>query len=231
MGAVRAPDPPPDPLQPLRRALLCASALVPLLGLLVELAHHTGGGTDSPLVPLLSMSEEGNVPTWYSSALLLGCGAGLLAIAAVVRRAGGAFARRWELLGLLFLFLSLDEAAQLHERLNGLLHLRGALYFGWILPVGAALVPLGLAYLRFLRHLPPPIRWRFVLSGALYVGGALGMEVPLGVYAERHGADTLGYALLDLVEETMEVWGATLFLLALARHLMALTRPAAGGEG
>ena len=67
---------------------------MPLLGLVVELAHHTGGGTDSPLVPLFSLSEEGNVPTWYSSALLLSCGACLLAIAAVVRRQGGALPDR-----------------------------------------------------------------------------------------------------------------------------------------
>jgi hypothetical protein len=70
------------------------------------------------------------------------------------------------------------------------------------------------------------MRLRFIVAGLVYVGGALGMEVPLGLWAARHGEDNLGYVLIDFVEEVMEMSGAALFLLSLLRHLAALQRGA-----
>jgi hypothetical protein len=209
----------------IRITLLIATALVALGGLIVEVLHHTSSGFESPLVCLLSLSDEQNLPTWYSSMLLFACGASLLFTAAAVRRARGPFLRRWQLLGVLFIYLSLDEAVQLHERLNGLLPLHGAFHFSWIIPVAILLVPLGVAYLGFLAHLPAPIRWRFVIAGVVYVTGALAMEVPLGIWAERHGEDNLGYVLIDWVEETLEMSGAGMFLVAIARHYIAIASP------
>jgi len=211
-------------LPSLRRLLIAATAAVSLLGLSVELAHHLGAGSQSSLVPLLSLSEEANLPTWYSSMLLFSCGVALAAIAATVARAGGPYRRHWAFLGLVFVYMSLDETAQLHERLNSVVPpLHGAFYFGWIIPAGIVVALLGVAYLRFVAHLPASTRRRFILAGALYVGGALGMEVPLGIWADRSGADNLGYVLIDFVEESLEMFGATLFLLALLRHLVWLT--------
>ncbi len=45
------------------------------------------------------------------------------------------------------------------------------------------------------------------------------MELPLGLWTDVHGDDNVGYALLDWTEETLELVGATLFVLALDRHL------------
>jgi hypothetical protein len=203
--------------QRMRSALLISTAIVASLGVGAEVVHYAVG-IDSPLVPLLSLSEEANLPTWYSSMLLFSCAAALAAIAIDARRSGGRFMRHWAVLAAVFLYMSLDETAQLHERLNSLWSLRGVFYFSWIIPVGIIVLLLGLAYLRFLIHLPAPTRWRFVIAGVLYVGGALVMEMPLGVWATRHGEDNLGYMLIDAVEESLEMFGATLFLLALVRH-------------
>lgn len=209
-------------VQTLRRILVAATVLVVGAGLLVELCHHTIAGFDSPFIALLSLSEEGNLPTWYSAVLLFSCALALFVVAAEVRHAKGLFLRRWQLLGVIFVYLSIDESVQLHEHLNGLFSFRGALYFGWIIPVAVALVPLALGYLRLLLGLPAPIRRRFVIAGVMYVGGALGMEIPLGLWVERHGEDTLGYAVIDWVEETLEMAGAALFLLAIVRHRQGL---------
>ncbi|WP_228680788.1 hypothetical protein [Myxococcus xanthus] len=45
------------------------------------------------------------------------------------------------------------------------------------------------------------------------------MELPLGWWAEQHGNDNLVYALIDHVEEALELIGASLFLAALAEEL------------
>ena len=204
-------------IRAVRRALIVVLVVVAAAGLAVELLHHGPvADLDEELVGLLSLSYEGNLPTWYSSALLLGCAVTLAFIAVA---APAPDARYWSLLAAVFGYLSIDEAVGLHEQLNAIVPpLGGPFYFGWILPASVAVLLLGLLYLRFLRALPAETRRRFIVAGVLYVGGALVMEVPLGLWTEAHGDADLGYALIDFAEETLEMTGATLFLLALLRH-------------
>lgn len=200
----------------IRRVLFAALIAVAGAGLAVELLHHGPlPDLDEDLVGLFSLSYEGNLPTWYSSALLLVCA---VTLGFIAPGAPPGEARYWSLLAAVFGYLSIDEAVGLHEQLNDVVHLSGPLYFGWIVPAGLAVLLLGLAYLRFLRDLPPETRRRFVLAGALYVGGALLMEIPLGLWTEAHGDGDLGYALIDFAEESLEMIGASLFLVALLRH-------------
>jgi hypothetical protein len=211
--------------------LLISTAIVCVLGIAAEVVHHSAG-IESPLIPLLSLSAEANLPTWYSSILLFACAVVLASIASIVRGQRVRFATHWTVLAAIFLYMSLDETAQLHERLNSLWSLEGVFYFSWIIPAAVIVLVIGLAYLPFVLHLPPPTRIRFIAAGIIYVGGALIMEMPLGAWATRHGEDNIGYALIDALEETMEMAGASLFLLALLRHraslaLASTTRPAA----
>jgi hypothetical protein len=154
--------------------------------------------------------------------LLLCCSLQLAAIARHARRSRDRFTTAWRLLAIVFCYMSLDEVAQLHERLNSLVALRGVFYFGWIIPAGAIVLVVGVAYLRFIIRLPPVTRWRFIAAGVIYVGGALVMEMPLGMWATAHGEDNLGYVLIDGLEESLEMFGATLFLVALQCHRWAL---------
>jgi hypothetical protein len=207
----------------MRIALLLATTVVCLLGIAAELTHHLFH-VDSPLVPLLSLSEEANLPTWYSSMLLLACAVALAAVASDVRQRGERWFGHWAALAAVFAYMSLDETAQLHERLNGFFTLRGVFYFGWIIPAGIIVAAIGLAYLRFVLQLPPSTRRRFVVAGVLYVGGALVMEVPLGLWSTRYGEANLGYCLIDAVEESMEMFGASLFFIAILQHRVAASR-------
>jgi hypothetical protein len=199
--------------------LFSAAAVVSVLGLIAELVHQIVPSARSPVLPMFSLSVEANFPTWYSSLLLAACGVLLFAIAAGVRQSQGPFYRRWALLGAVFVYMSLDEAVELHEHLGEIVDLHGVLYFSWVVPAGILVLLLGLSYLPFLKHLPKRTRWRFVLAGAIYVGGALVLELPLGWWAERAGRHNVVYGLLDWVEETMEIVGATLFLLSLLGYL------------
>ena len=67
--------------------------------------------------------------------------------------------------------MSLDEAIEIHEHLGGLVEGRGLLFFSWVIPAFVVVGALGLAFSRFLARLEPIDRRRFVLAGALYVGG------------------------------------------------------------
>jgi hypothetical protein len=203
----------------LRPVLFGIMALIIALGLAVEVLRPVYKlKRRSGVVPLLSLSYEQNVPTWYSSGLLLTCALVLAVIAAAARKSGRGGAAHWWGLAAGFAYISLDELVSIHEAAGGWARLSGVLYYSWVVPAAVLVAALGIVYLRFLARLPAPFRRRFVLCGAIYVAGAVGMELPLGYWAEREGTHNVGYALIDLVEEALEMLGLNLFLLALLEY-------------
>lgn len=205
--------------RPATRAVVVAGAAVAGAGLVVELVH---AGSHAPAVEaaveLLSLSYEANVPTWYASSLLLTCALLLAVIAADVGARGGPHRARWIGLAIGFAVMSLDEAVQLHEHLGGLVGAGGLLYFDWVIPAAAVIAVLGAVYVPLLRDLPARRRRQVVVAAALYLGGAVAMELPLGWWTERAGGDNAVYALIDWTEETLELAGASVFALALAER-------------
>lgn len=201
-----------------RTPLLVCVALVSLGGLTAEVAHEAMRPEAPGWVPLLSLSYEQNLPTWVASSLLLLCALALTRAALAPARADQTQSFHWWGLAAIFFWLSFDEFAEVHEHLGGLVPGAGAFYFSWIIPAGVAVALVGAAYLPFLWRLPARERERFLIAGVLYVTGALLMEVPLGLWTERAGTDNLMYALIDWAEETLELTGAALFLLALVEY-------------
>ena len=204
----------------LRPILIAVMAVIVAAGVLVEVLRPLYElKTKSGVVPLLSLSYEQNVPTFYSAMLLLGCSLLLALIAAGARQNGERFVRSWWVLSAGFLYIAVDEVLEFHEQLSTLYKLEGALFFSWIIPAAVVVVLLGVAYIPFLRALPRRIALRFLLAGTIYVGGAVVMELPLGHWTAQHGTDNLGYGLIDALEEALEMLGLNLFLLTLLDHL------------
>lgn len=211
------------PVDAVRRALVVVGASVCAAGLIAEVMWHAG--RLGPFARwLFSLSHEGNLPSWYASVLPLAC-AGLLAWIAAGEPVDRGY---WRALALGFTAISIDEAVGLHELVSGFFDTSGVLYFGWVIPAGALVVALGLAFVGFLRRLSPETARRFVLAGALYVGGAVLCELPLGWWTERHGDEGLGYALIDWCEEALEFAGLTLFAAALLDRLAGRSLRVAG---
>ena len=216
-----------------RRPLVIAIGTVVLLGFAVELAHAASPAAwIEPWVSLFSLSYEQNVPTWLASCLLFACAVLLTFIGIEAGRAPSSLKRYWYGLAAVFGYMSLDEFVGFHEHLSELMDLHGVLYFSWVVPAAVVVAIAGAAFVPFLRSLPPRTRRQFLIAGAIYVGGALGMELPLGWWTEHAGNDNLVYALIDGVEETMELVGTTLFLFALVEYLGApavVAAPEVGG--
>jgi hypothetical protein len=64
--------------------------------------------------------------------------------------------------------------------------------------------------------MPSRTRWRVIAAGAIYVAGALGVEVLGQRYAHAFGWWSSGYVALSVLEESMEMAGAILYVRALA---------------
>lgn len=204
----------------MRKRLLLAVAVVSALGLAVELwASVSDDVVIRALWSRFSLSVEANIPTWFSSALL----AGAAVAAGAIAHEATAGRRHWWGICVALAYVSMDETAELHENLGGHLDLHGVLYFDWVIWAALAVAILAALYLPFLWKLPSPTRERLILAAVIYVGGALVMELPLGWWVDHVGEDTLGYALIDWVEETMEMIGAALALSALVEHARTRT--------
>jgi hypothetical protein len=171
-------------------------------------------------VRLLHLDGERNVPAQFSALLLL-LNAGLFAVwgrLKVVRTR--AF---WLLCAAVFALLACDELFELHERigtaLRGALHLTGLLYYAWVLPYAAATLLLTALAVPALFRLPPATRRRLALAAAVYLGGALGMEMLGGFVLSSLGAGrgSLLYLACVTLEESLEIAGLVLLTNALLR--------------
>ena len=182
-----------------------------------------GHGRLLGLVPLFDLDREANVPTYFASLMLLFCSALLMLMGMLKTERKDPLCRYWKALGLVFLYLSVDEAATLHETLvvpvRMVLHTSGVLYFAWVIPYGIGGFILLVVFLRFIIHLPPKTRWLTVLAGLVYVGGAMGFELIAGYYVDRLGGRDVIYGFLATVEESLEMIGLVIFAYALMSHL------------
>ncbi len=167
----------------------------------------------------LNVDAEANVPTWYQSSMLLVCSVLAGWTASRRMRSGERFATHWWGLTVIFAILSLDEAISLHENLTE--PIRSAtgpsdyLSNAWIIPGAVITAVVSLLYVRFLLHLETPVRGLIFLGAALFVGGALGMEVVDGHIGELYGPYSTPYYVGTTLEEVAEMVGAVLFVYAL----------------
>jgi hypothetical protein len=97
----------------------------------------------------------------------------------------------------------------------------------WLLAGIPFAVVIFLWFWRFLLHLPFATRALFLLAGALYIAGAIGLEALGGRYLLQHeGNHTLTYEMMVGVEEGLEMLGVIVFLYALmmymAKHRISL---------
>jgi hypothetical protein len=225
----RAPEVPPFPiaLTPHGAAKFLTAVAAAVIGscLVAGVARYRFGIEHGPLnvIPLFDLDGESTVPSWFSVVLLLLCAALLAACAAVKHARRERYRWHWTVLACIFALMSLDEQVSIHERsiwtMQRLFQPRGILYYGWVIPAGVGLVVLGLAYLRFLVHLPRHARAMFLLSAVIYLGGAIGMEMADGAHTSRYGEGGATHAVLTSVEETFEITGLIVFVYALLSYL------------
>jgi hypothetical protein len=210
--------------RPVIRALLACMVLLILAGLAGQVSTwFLGHGTLLGFVQCFNLNQENNVPTWFSTICLFLCALGLSAIALLEWRRQMPLSRYWFALSGTFAILSLDEAASFHETLTGpiraLLHTGGVLYFAWVIPGGLFVIGFALLFSDFLRRLPADTRRSFLVAGAIYVSGALGMEMAGGKYLSVHQRPDFTYEMMAIIEESLEMFGTILFLRGLLRHL------------
>jgi hypothetical protein len=172
---------------------------------------------------IFNVDAERNLPTLYSFLALLFSSLLLGTIAYAKNLDSDRYKNHWKILSFIFLYLSLDEAGQLHEKfinpMRSLLNASGVFYFTWIVPFAFLVALFLLSYSKFVFHLPVATRKLFVAACALYVGGSIGMEM-IGAYLfTTIGMENVYYLIVATLEESLEMVGIVVFLHGLISYI------------
>src|ERR671910_2782961 len=233
------------------RTIIIAVLFITLAGIAARFALYMWDDVKF-LEPLriFDVGEERSIPTWFESILFLLCSILLAVVAVASKQRNDRYSLHWNVLSIILLLLSLDEVASIHEAIGQqserLLHSitgltpGGAITFFWVVPGSIFVVIVLLAYLRFLADLPRSTRRLFLFAGALFVLGALGLEMltaqvmsssgsianwvasSSGGMVGQESASAIPKILKGLqtcVEEMFEMLGLTAFVYALLAYI------------
>lgn len=175
------------------------------------------------LAPIFNIDKEQNIPTLYSWSALLFCAMLLATIAQAKKATRDRYVNHWRILAIIFAYLSIDEALSLHEKfiepLRTSLNTGGILYYAWVIPGAIFAIAVFLGFLKFINALPTKTKRLFLTAGAVFIGGALGMELLSGAYAELYTDENFVTAVLTSIEEFMEMTGIIIFIYALLSYI------------
>lgn len=212
-------------------AQLVIVTIIITLGLFSYIIVHISG--DYSVVKYLRIFDVGHeqsIPTYFSTLNLLLSSILLYVIYSNEKKIHHKGSNYWLFLSVLFLFLSLDESISIHENLGKihdylaqkdvmpkLLDTHQWLVFGSLF-----VVIIGLILLPFFKLLQKSTLYLFLLSGAIFLIGAIGFEF-LGAIMLKTGfvesKKDFIYLIRRIFEEGFEMYGIAIFNCALYREI------------
>lgn len=189
-----------------------------ILGILLHFNYHNR--VTKHIFQLTNFDDETSLSTFFSSLILI-ISSGLLYVISRFKKQNKKNLP-WIILSAIFLFLSIDESISIHEKLivvfREYLNVSGLLYFAWVIPYGILLIIFIILYIPFLIKLEKNTRNLFILSGIVFVSGAIGIELFEGQRYELNGED-FGFAIYYTIEESLEMLGISIFIYSLLKFI------------
>ncbi len=206
--------------------------VVIVLGFLAYLYPKlTGYDSLFGFVRLLDVDSERSIPTFVSEINLLLASILILIIYSYEKTNKQKGAGYWLFMSILFLYLSVDESASIHENfenvhrylvrkelISQILDTHQWFPFGvfFIFVVSIVLLP-------FVRRLPADTRRYFLIAGCVFITGAVGLEYLGGVMINTGFVESKqdwAYLIRRLFEEGFEMYGVAIFNCALYREIL-----------
>lgn len=171
--------------------------------------------------------DESSVPTWFSHLLFLGIG--VSALSAAWLHKSGALRRLWLLVGVAGLAAAIDEIATLHEFVLQSLHIMyyqdaspTATQNAWAIVAPFVLAAFGWVAWRMWRLLPRRTFILLVISGVIFLFGAMGIDLLTSISAR----ETFWHqGLYVAAEESMELLGCILALSTIVDYIERRSGP------
>lgn len=224
-GIVLAPD----------RWLLTAQSIgviaLTLMAVLCELLQMRAGAELLSHWHLWGLTQKFNfdsadsLPNFFQTVTMLLSTHWLWLITKVKQTNSDAYVNYWRMLTVTFFLLALDEATNFHtmtaKPFREMLQASHFLYFTWVVWGMAFALLFVAAYYKFLRALPALMRNQLLFAGAIFLCGAVGLEMVGGQLQTVYGAGSSAVAVGIIVEEVLEMSGVWLFNYALLNYLLA----------
>ena len=171
---------------------------------------------------MFNFDQELNFPTFFSTFQLLFAGILLAYIAFNNFEKKGQYTFAWFMLALVFIYLSIDEVAQIHEMLGSpmrsIIKPKGVLRFSpWMIGMSPLVAIFLIAYSKFFFHLPPQTRTMVAIALVMFLSGALIFEFLRGVFIIL--LDRSYSFILYTIEELLEMGGVMVFICALLGYI------------
>lgn len=200
-----------------------AFVLVLIHSIVLAIYFYIDNPDEFDFVRLIDLDYEGNIPTLFSSLLFLANGALLYLLCQATKQSERPGAAYWLGLALVFTFLGFDEGSRLHEEIGDLFEnvvlSEGFLYFPWVIPYSIAFLVAIAIYFRFYLTLDRDLQVRLFLCAAVFLSGALGVEIISAREADLAGTSSLTYSVLYTIEESLEMAGLILLVDTLLREM------------
>lgn len=183
-----------------------------------KLAFH---GEYYQITDFFDVGIEGNIPTIYSVIGLFIASLTALTASAASKLNRDGLSKYWVAVSIVMLFLAFDEGAKIHEEVGGLFEeyfpnvATGYLYWIWVVPYGIVALLFFAAMFPFLQLLPRRTSYGLITSGAVFVCGAVGVEVVSARIYEQYAEASLRppvFYLLYSIEEFLEKLGVIIFI-------------------
>lgn len=202
--------------------LLTVFCILSIVNLYIQISKYYFHHREEWMV-MFNLDREMNFPTLYATILLIICASILKQIYLEQKKNQNILRKRWKHLSSIFYFLAFDEFFQIHEVLiipdlgKGLW---GIFHQVWVIPYLVFVMICIVYFWKLILLLPRNIMILFFLSGFLYVGGALGLEMIGGIWIRyAQGMQNLTYSLMASTEEMMEMLGIIVFINALLIYM------------
>jgi len=172
------------------------------------------------IINLFNFDREANLPSIFSVLLLLAISATFL-----VNRnfAEKTYKNGFLFLAIIFGYLAFDEGSQIHESIMDVIRIfyngSGVFYFVWVIPAIVFIIVLFLLLYKFFTLLPKSFKKQFLGGVAIYLTGAIIMEMIGGQYVDVYGDQNIYYPLIIVVEESLEILGTIIMLRAGLYHI------------
>ncbi|MEP2704904.1 MAG: hypothetical protein ABJN98_08975 [Roseibium sp.] len=213
------------PLEGMKKIVVVSVVILVIMAAVRDIYLHVYG-TETALrgLNMFRLDAENNFGAWFAS-LMLASNAFLAFMCARSARAenDGPVSRNWFLISVILVCMSFEEIVGFHERTNdpirGILNVDGLLYYAWVIPGAFLVAVVGAFFLPFLWKIPRRTAYGLFIAGAIYVSGALGMELIGALLVSQGEFESNQYRLAVLLEETMELSGLAILFWVLSDYI------------
>ena len=210
------------------RILFLSLLIVLSLNHIVFFLHSAGlltGRMGYKIFSHLTVDFQSGLPTFFNTLLVLIAFLLLLTVSLNKRNLKSDRVYDWLLLTLAFLVLSLDENPDIHNYFVSVISRYGGrgqsfvMTYAWGMPYGAIAVLFVFFLVRFISSLPKNIAIGFLVSGVIYVYGAIVVATVSSDILHIRTDHSIWHELAASYEESLEMIGLSLFIYFLLKYI------------